>query len=75
MNAEQNNSEVGLVYPDWPAPNNINAFVTTRQGGFSEPPFDSFNLAQHVDDKPEHVKNNRIKLKAFLPSEPIWLTK
>lgn len=37
-------------------------FITTRQGGCSEPPFSSFNLASHVGDKEEHVLKNRDEL-------------
>ncbi|MGB1091138.1 MAG: peptidoglycan editing factor PgeF [Oceanobacter sp.] len=35
---------------------------TTRLGGVSAPPYDSFNLARHVGDDPELVKKNRIRL-------------
>jgi purine-nucleoside/S-methyl-5'-thioadenosine phosphorylase / adenosine deaminase len=60
---------------NWDAPFNINALTTKRQGGQSQPPFDSFNLANHVGDKKEHVSDNRLKLyhDLNLPSTPIWL--
>ena len=32
---------------------------TSRAGGVSHPPFDSFNLATHVGDDPESVSRNR----------------
>jgi YfiH family protein len=38
---------------------NIDAFVTDRFGGVSEAPFDSLNLAGHVGDRIEHVRENR----------------
>ena len=41
-------------------------FITTRQGGFSEKPFHSFNLASHVGDREEHVFRNREQLAAAL---------
>jgi YfiH family protein len=47
------------IQPNWPAPNNVRAFTTCRSGGFSTPPFDSFNLAQHVGDDQDLVKRNR----------------
>lgn len=47
------------IYPDWPAPSNIKAFSTCRFGGFSLPPFDSFNMGQHVGDNPLLVDKNR----------------
>ncbi|MDQ2791655.1 MAG: peptidoglycan editing factor PgeF [Pseudonocardiales bacterium] len=36
--------------------------VTTRQGGASAPPYDSFNLGEHVGDRPEAVVANRERL-------------
>lgn len=50
------------VEPEWPAPANIVAFTTCRQGGFSRPPFDEFNLGQHVGDEAESVSRNRQQL-------------
>lgn len=63
------------IIPDWPAPTNIRAYTTTRKGGFSTSPYDSFNLALHVDDNPQAVKQNRAKLREDLQlnSEPVWL--
>lgn len=68
------NSE-NLLIPDWPAPSNVRAVCTTRQGGISLSPYDSFNLAQHVGDQPEHVAANRQKLvnELGLKAEPCWL--
>jgi YfiH family protein len=48
--------------------------MTTRRGGVSRPPFDSFNLAAHVDDDPADVVENRRLLRAHLPADPKWLT-
>ncbi|MBF0264075.1 MAG: peptidoglycan editing factor PgeF [Gammaproteobacteria bacterium] len=62
-----------LFSATWPAPNKIKTLITTRQGGFSLPPFDSFNLALHVEDKPEHVEQNRQLLTKKLPASPTWL--
>lgn len=36
----------------------VKAFFTTRRGGGSPPPFDSFNLSFEVGDSFENVKNN-----------------
>ncbi len=63
-----------LIAPDWPAPPNVRAFATTRIGGVSLPPYDSFNLAGHVGDDPAAVAENRRRLRARLPAEPVWLT-
>ncbi|MDF2867795.1 MAG: multi-copper polyphenol oxidoreductase, laccase [Gammaproteobacteria bacterium] len=59
----------------WPAPANILAYTTTRLGGNSQPPYDSFNLAEHVGDESATVQLNRQQLnrELALPSEPIWL--
>jgi len=64
-----------FIIPDWPAPENIRAAVTTRKGGYSQSPFNSFNLGDHVDDDPETVKKNRRLLNEILslPNEPAWL--
>jgi polyphenol oxidase len=63
------------IQPNWPVPKNVHAYTTTRVGGFSKAPYESFNLADHVDDEPRDVKANREKLKKVLklPSEPFWL--
>ncbi|MDO9243254.1 MAG: peptidoglycan editing factor PgeF [Rhodocyclaceae bacterium] len=62
-----------FIIPDWPAPANVRALVTTRAGGISQAPWDSFNLADHVGDDPAAVAANRRLLRAHLPAEPAWL--
>ena len=62
-----------LIIPDWPAPINVKSMQTTRAGGISSPPYDSFNLGDHVGDAPLAVERNRILLNRLLPSEPVWL--
>jgi YfiH family protein len=59
----------------WPAPGHIHAGCTTRLGGVSQPPYDSLNLAMHVEDDPESVLVNRRRLSTYLglPAEPHWL--
>lgn len=65
-----------FIYPDWPAPDNVKAVMTTRHGGASLPPFDGLNLGEHVDDDPELVQRNRDQLfvDLSLPKQPAWLT-
>lgn len=60
---------------DWPAPANISVVTTTRAGGVSRPPYDTFNLATHVGDDPQAVRTNRERLieQLALPDEPLWL--
>ena len=62
-----------LIIPNWPAPAHVKALQTTRQGGASVAPYDSFNLGGHVGDNPLVVARNRMSLNALLPSEPVWL--
>lgn len=59
--------------PDWPAPARVRACVTTRSGGISAAPFDSFNLGDHVDDDPVAVAKNRQRLLSQLGCQPAWL--
>lgn len=66
-------AELTLITPDWPAPANVKALQTTRQGGVSMGVYASLNLGDHVKDNPQHVAANRQLLSAYLPTEPVWL--
>lgn len=59
-------SNYNWITPNWPAPLNVKALTTVRQGG---------NFALHVGDDPKAVLANRalLKLQANLPAEPLWL--
>jgi len=61
------------MVPDWPAPPGVRALATTRRGGASRAPWDSFNLGAHVGDEPREVAANRALLRRELPAEPLWL--
>lgn len=66
-----------LIQPDWPAPQNLRAAVTTRLlPGASQPPFDAFNLGAHCGDAADAVAVNRQRLieLAALPHPPHWLS-
>lgn len=63
-----------FIVPDWPAPPNVRALVTTRHGGVSTGPYASLNLGDHVGDDPAAVAENRRRLRARLPADPVWLT-
>ncbi len=67
---------IECLHPDWDAPANIHALVTTRTGGVSESPWDSLNLATHVNDSADAVQQNRTRLRQALslPVEPHWLS-
>ena len=51
------------LQPQWQAPANVKALITTRQapvdGEVSAAPYDSFNLALHVEDDEAQVLANR----------------
>jgi len=63
------------LVPDWPAPPGVRAVSTTRVGGHSAAPFDSFNLGLRSGDVPEVVGRNLGLLAGDLrlPREPRWL--
>ena len=66
----------GFVVPDWPAPRNVRAIVTTRAWpGASKPPFDRFNLGTRCGDDAAAVVSNRAALieALDLPEAPRWL--
>ncbi len=65
-----------LLTPDWPAPPQVRACVTTRAGGISLPPYAALNLATHVGDAPAAVAENRRRLVEALdlPAPPRWLS-
>lgn len=61
------------IVPDWPAPANVKAFITTRAGGVSVGPHASFNLGLRADEDPQTVAKNRALLQQHLPQTPKWL--
>jgi len=55
----------------------IRRVTTTRAGGFSAPPFDTFNLGDHVGDDPAAVAANRARLASAigLPGDHVvWMS-
>ncbi len=64
-----------LLDLEWQLPRGVRAAFTTRQGGVSAAPWDSFNLAAHVGDDPASVAANRARLRTLLglSAEPAWL--
>lgn len=64
------------IFPDWPAPPQVQAAVTTRFGpGISAAPFERFNLGLRSGDAIDAVTANRNALQQALrlPSAPRWL--
>ena len=61
------------IVPAWPVPPHVRALVTTRAGGVSPAPYDTFNLGFSTHDDRAAVTENRRRLRALLPQEPRWL--
>lgn len=66
---------VSVIKPNWPAPTNVHAYTTMRQGGYSQASFAGLNLSTAVDDDDKAVARNRelLQTKLELPKTPIWL--
>ncbi len=56
---------------DWPA--GVHAVMTTRHGGHSLPPFEQWNLGDHVGDRAQDVAANRQLLGQRLGARPVFL--
>lgn len=67
---------MSLLDFEWRLPEGVRAAFTTRTGGVSQAPWDSFNVASHVGDAPDDVAANRARLRELLAisSEPAWLS-
>ena len=52
---------------------NLIAFTTSRKGGVSAPPFDSFNVGNYSDDNPVSIRENRRRLSDALGIDPKFL--
>ena len=65
-----------LLEFEWKLPPGVRAAFTTRLGGVSAAPWDSFNVAMHVGDDAAHVLANRAQLRESLGlrAEPAWLS-
>jgi YfiH family protein len=56
--------------PGWPG---IRYFCTTRAGGVGTAPHDTLNLGLRAGDRPEAVAENRRRVRAMTPAQPLWL--
>jgi copper oxidase (laccase) domain-containing protein len=66
-------NNTGWLIPQWPAPAGVRAVFTTRQGGVSQPPYDTLNLGDHVGDSPVAVATNRLILQRAIHCQPVFL--
>ena len=62
------------LIPQWPAPDHIKSVFTSRNGGVSRAPFDSFNLGRPSDDDHVAVDTNRAILQAQIGFAPIVMS-
>ena len=65
--------DASWLVPEWPAPPNVRAVCTTREGGVSLGRYESLNLGDHVGDEPAHVADNRNRLRASIGARPVFL--
>jgi YfiH family protein len=68
------------IRPDWPAPPNVHAIITTRRDGVSRGPYGvpphghgGMNIGLGSGDDLADVTANRALLRTSLPSDPRWL--
>ena len=61
------------LIPDWPVPAGVKAVFTTRAGGYSNAPWGSMNLGDHVGDVLQYVDANRAALQKAITSRPVFL--
>jgi YfiH family protein len=65
------------IPPQWLRPRfssaRVAALMTTRHGGVSPPPFDSFNPRPGIGDDPQAVLLNRQRMQAWIGRPPILL--
>ncbi|THU05555.1 laccase [Lampropedia puyangensis] len=58
--------------PQWPAPSFVKALFTTRQGGHSTAPWDSWNMGEFVGDERAHVQANRALLQQAIQATSVY---
>jgi polyphenol oxidase len=63
----------GGCSPAWTASERVGAWMSTRHGGISGPPWDSLNLGTAVGDQAAAVAENRRRFAGALGAMPVWL--
>ncbi len=64
-----------VITPDWRVDERVGALMSTRVGGVSAAPFDSFNLGRSAGDERGTVDENRRRFAASLDgARPVWMS-
>ena len=62
------------IVPDWPAPKNVRALMTTRNGGVSGGACATMNVGGNNADDPEAVAKNKRLLEEVTGVAPAWIS-
>lgn len=73
LNLESGLEQSIVHIPKWSGPKHVKVLVTTKLGGYSKPPYSSWNLAEHVDDDLSSVRANRQLLSQQIGKYPFFL--
>jgi len=74
LRAELDARGLDWIIPDWPAPKNVRALMTTRNGGVSSGPCATMNVAGNNGDDPGAVARNRQMLEDVIGVPLAWLS-
>ena len=66
--------ELDWIVPDWPAPSNVRALMTTRNADLVDGVRRSMNLGRANGDHAASVERNRVLLREIAGVEPLWLS-
>lgn len=69
----RSDATAGGLTPDWPAPEGVGAWMSTRVGGVSEGPWASLNLGTAVGDDVAAVSENRRRFAQAIGAVPVFL--
>ena len=73
LNLESGLEQSIIHIPKWSGPKHVKLLVTTKIGGHSKPPYNSWNLAEHVNDDLSSVRSNRQLLSQQISKLPFFL--
>lgn len=66
--------DLDWIVPDWPAPSNVRALMTTRNADVADGVRRSMNLGRATGDQAETVERNRLFLREIAGVESLWLS-